>query len=90
MDQNNLDTFTHSITGSTFTSNRAGKKGGAIYYTAHPPTMTTTTFTSNVAIYGNNTASYAARVLPISTPLPRSLQATTPNIFYSKKDFASG
>jgi hypothetical protein len=53
---------------SSFISNNATTKGGAIYYNYRNPVLTNITFESNEAKYGPNLASYPVRIGSATDP----------------------
>jgi predicted outer membrane repeat protein len=51
-----------SIANSTFSSNSASVKGGAIYYDTYKPFLTNLSFNNNSAPYGPDLASYPTQI----------------------------
>ena len=59
----NYDLCDNKIAGSSFESNAAEVKGGAIYYNFRRPQITDIKFTNNSAPYGSNIASYSVKII---------------------------
>lgn len=57
----------NSIIDSVFINNTANSNGGGIEYTSYRPTLTGNQFINNVATYGNNIASFPARIMVIAS-----------------------
>ena len=54
------------LIGNNFTKNVADRDGGAIKYTSQAPIDLKNFFSGNAAVYGNDSASYPVRMIPVN------------------------